>query len=803
MGITLAVWSPPARASSDGAALWIGNTPAPWVESKVEIDVRLGLAHGVVTQRFRNPSARAAEAVYVFPLPTGAAITSMRVVVGGETIDAAIAPRPTAQSAYEAAVADGRAAALIERERPGVYTQSIAAVPAGGEVAITLEWRARLDRTGGAWELAHPMVVGPRYVPGAATGAPTRGGGTSVDTDRAPDASRVTPPAQHGAATPFVFTLDLDDAADIDSPTHELAFDDGPAGRIVRVADNRGNRELVVRWRGRAAAGVRAMAEPSGSGAYVAVLIESTPEVPRARTAPRSWLVAIDRSASLEGAGAAQARLVAHGLIKVLRDDDRLAVVAVGQAPRFVRASAAERTRALAAVDRLGKGTGDLTAGLGTTLAGLPRSPATSVVLITDGLVADDTAAIARAAAGGVVIHTVGVGTAPNRWLLEAIATRTGGTAHVVASADEAEALAAALARAEAPQPITVDWKKPSVVEAEPARPLALAGGATLIVALDRKGVPSGEVEVAIGSRRLRATIERVDGASLATEWARQRVGRLWAAGDHDAATRLAVERGIVSPTTALVAVGKLAGDPVRSTVTVPVPLPAGVRREALDRTGGDVEDLENTISANTQGKDKEKKATGAEADADGDGQKPDRVGAAPPAEPAPVPDSGGGGAGVSDDSDEESMDFARVSAGALMSEQTVLGRSTARRYVTLGLALGVRLDDPAPASVLSLGIAQRVTPRTAAGLRFDLAIAPSVDEPVSGSLLLDVSRVTLRVLELQLGAGLAWNGEPGFGYRVGLGVGRGAFSFGLRLSGAVTTDTAPATLGFGADASF
>ena len=73
----------------------------------------------------------------------------------------------------------------------------------------------------------------------------------------------------------------------------------------------------------------------------------------------------------------------------------------------------------------------------------------------------------------------------------------------------------------------------------------------------------------------------------------------------------------------------------------------------------------------------------------------------------------------------------------------------------------------------------------------------------MSGSLLLDVSRVTLRVLELQLGAGLAWNGEPGLGYRIGIGTGRGAFSFGLRLSGAVTTETAPVTLGFGADASF
>lgn len=869
LALTLYASARPAAAASNGAALWINNAPAPWVESNVTIDVRLGLAHGVVVQRFRNPGTRAAEAVYVFPLPTGAAVTAMRIEVGGERIDAAIAPRPTAQSTYEAAVQAGRAAALIERERPGVYTQSIAAVPGGGEVTITLEWRARLDRSGGAWELAHPMVVGPRYVPGAATGAPTRGGGTGVDTDRAPDASRVTPPVQRGASTPFSFVLALDDAADVESPTHELLFE-APAGaaprpasepgaRTVRISDDRGNRELVVRWRNRSATGVRAIAEPdaSGTGAYVAVLIESAAEIPRARTTPRSWLVAIDRSASLDGAAAAQARLVALGLIGELRDDDRIAVAAVGQRPRFVRATAAERARAAAAVDRLAKGTADLTAGLGTTLAGLPRAPATSVVLITDGLVADDTAAIARAVAGGAVIHTVGVGAAPNRWLLEAIAARTGGTSHVVTGGDEAQTLAAALARAEAPLPITVDWKKPSVTEAEPQRPLVLAGGATLIVALDPKGVPDGEVEVAIGSRRLRAKIERVAGASLATEWARQRVGRLWAAGDHDAATRLAVERGIVSPTTALVAVGKVGGDSVRSTVTVPVPLPAGVRREALDRSGGDVDDRDaddKLVRKPDSGADPTPvvPATRPPVAAKGSGSGgggPGKLGGktaprptAPVRKPleeketdAPSTDLRGGAADIdatfeseedAEPGDDESGEATRVgsapepaappadAADYSAEYLTVAGATTSVRYrnaggvlgrraLTLGLALGARVDETAPATVISLGVSQPVTPRLAAGLRLDVGIAPTVDEPLVGSALLDISRTVARALEVQLGVGLAWSGELGFGYRAGLGVTQGRFSIGLRLSGAVTPETAPATLGAGVDLSF
>jgi Ca-activated chloride channel homolog len=717
-------------ASSTGAGLYFGGAPAPWVDNKVDIDVRMGVAHGVVTQTFKNPSDRAAEAVYVFPLPTGAAITAMRVDVDGHVIQATIAPRPAAQSTYEAAIASGRAAALTERERPGVYTQSIAGVPAGAEIAITLTWQARLDRKGGVWELAHPMVVGPRYVPGKATGAPTRGGGTAVDTDRAPDASRVTPPAGNGATTPFAFTMRIDDADVIESPTHELELDPVSAAdkgaRVARVTDDRGNRELVVRWRGRATASVRAVAEPAAKGAYIAVLVESEPADAQPRRTARTWLVAIDRSASLGGPASAQARAVAQGIVGQLRDDDQIAVVAIGARPRFVRATATERAKIGGSIAQIPNGTGDLTNGLAVTLAGIPRSPTTSVVVITDGLVADDTAAIARAAGAGVVVHTVGVGNAPNRWLLEAIAARTGGTAHVVTTPEEADVVATALARAEPPLPVTVDWRKPTVEDAEPVRALALAGGATLIVAVDRKGVPSGEVEVAIGSRKLRAPITRISGNALATEWARQRVARLWAAGDLDAATKLAVERGIVAPTTAFVAVADDAsGETVRSTVTVPVPLPAGMRREAVTHTGGDVDDYDGRI-----------------------------------AEDKDVSGAGGGGStgdGAESESDEESpaprapmsYDEGEVILTAGAVERSLLGRAVARRYLTLGLTFGVRVDEPAPAAAASLAFNQRITPRTDLGLRLDasLAAGPDVTERFVGGLVFDVTRYAFRTI--------------------------------------------------------
>src|SRR5262245_37702491 len=90
-----------ATAASDGMGMFAGAAALPWVESHVEIDVGFGLARGEVRQRFRNTTGKVAEAVYVFPLPTGAAVTAMRVTVGGTTFDAAIAPRADATARYE------------------------------------------------------------------------------------------------------------------------------------------------------------------------------------------------------------------------------------------------------------------------------------------------------------------------------------------------------------------------------------------------------------------------------------------------------------------------------------------------------------------------------------------------------------------------------------------------------------------------------------------------------------------------------------------------------------------------------
>ncbi|HEY6179391.1 MAG TPA: VIT domain-containing protein, partial [Kofleriaceae bacterium] len=170
-------WS--GTASAYSVARPMGLYPAgsgaalAMLDSRVEVTVRGPLVEVVVVQRFRNAADHATEATYIFPLPADAAVSAMAIQIGTRTIRAAIESRDAAQRRYEAAVAAGVAGALLEQERPDVFTQTVAAIPARGVVEITLRYDTLARYQAGSWELVLPMVVAPRYVPGAASGRAT------------------------------------------------------------------------------------------------------------------------------------------------------------------------------------------------------------------------------------------------------------------------------------------------------------------------------------------------------------------------------------------------------------------------------------------------------------------------------------------------------------------------------------------------------------------------------------------------------------------------------------------------------
>jgi hypothetical protein len=425
----------------------------------------------------------------------------------------------------------------------------------------------------------------------------------------------VSPGAGGSTAVAIHFT---DEPSELTSPTHEL----GGTRRDATLSDPHSDHDAIVRWRAPAAsagwvesdaeterspghrAGPEAPDQRSegsaesdvrggrmksgllGGVGFAAVVVEGPPAAP-IKAAIRV-ILAIDRAATTRGDGDAIEHPLVRALLGTLDRADRVRVIGSDA----VAWNAPDETRkAIERVWATPAGAFDLTRVLE---AAHPEGAA--IVLVSDGLVADDAAAIAAAKRLGVPVHVIGIGPAPARATLLQIAAATGGTLRYAVAGDDIPALARAVLAdvARPPAPLSVNWGTLAASDIEPAvLPRLGAGQAMLVLARVRRGQAAnarvrGEVfafeALPPGPAVLGATTPR---GPLARRWARERLGDL-VAGKHDrnAVTSHALAYGLVSPYTSFVAVGSdvIVSGGVKHSVAVPVSLPAGMQWHAVQQ---------------------------------------------------------------------------------------------------------------------------------------------------------------------------------------------------------------------------
>src|SRR5262245_5897031 len=182
-----------------GALVFRGATDedcfgAPLVSTDVSFRVAGMVARARIVQTFHNPRDAWYEGVYVFPLPEKAAVDRLRLRIGERVIEGEIRERTEARQAYDQARAAGQRTALMDEERPNIFTTRVANVGPRQTVVVELEYQQTLRYADGRFSLRFPMVVGPRYIPGNVQVAGAAGERWARDTDRVPDAARITPP---------------------------------------------------------------------------------------------------------------------------------------------------------------------------------------------------------------------------------------------------------------------------------------------------------------------------------------------------------------------------------------------------------------------------------------------------------------------------------------------------------------------------------------------------------------------------------------------------------------------------------
>ena len=284
----------------------------PLESSRYDVRVVGGVAEIELEQVFSNTATEFIEAVYTFPLDGGAAIDDMVIEIGQREIVGIIKERDQARKDYEQARAKGRAAGLSEQQRANVFTQSIANIPPGEAIRVRLHVVQPIRRVDGAYELAIPLVVGPRFTPQADRG----------------DKSIVNPPVAIDDPGVMV-SIDVDinagmSIASVESPTHSEGMAVHPGRSRVTLDGVRPNSDFVLRW---SVDPSEPTAMAMEQDAHVLLRFEAPDAVPSAAIVPRELIWIIDTSGSQQGLPMEMAKAAVHQGLASMNPSDRFELI--------------------------------------------------------------------------------------------------------------------------------------------------------------------------------------------------------------------------------------------------------------------------------------------------------------------------------------------------------------------------------------------------------------------------------------------------------------------------------------------
>ena len=547
----------PRRTQDDSGAIATAIM-FPLRHTDVQTKVSGMSAMYTVTQTFENPYDEPLDAVYVFPLGDEAAITSYAIVIGERTIAGEIKKKEEARATYEEAKAEGHTAALLEQDKRNIFRQRIANIAPRETIKVRMQYIELLGYQDGQYEIAFPLVVGPRYLPAGAVGTTPVGAHHAGHPGRAGVTSIPYADAKIAGST-VSFTAEVDAGVpvlSVSSPSHQLKVDEVATTRrkiALASAAELPNRDVVIRYRTASEQTmVGLLAHRSDTKGYFTLIVQPKASYRTGDITPREVMIVIDTSGSMDGPPLAQACALASALIDSLRPGDTFNVMA------FSGGSNAMAPSAIAG-DASGKQTGkgfvaSLTSGGGTEMGpAMARALATApgndrirlVYFLTDGFVGNDDMIVsaARGNLGANRIFSVGIGSAPNRSLLNQIAAVGRGFASYLNLTDPAADLAEDLVRRTGFPYLTdvqIDWNGLAVGSVTPRAIPDVYAGAPLVVSgiYTRPGRARITVSATTAGRRVQIPVEvalpdRVDAEPVAALWARKRVDELlFVAGD-------------------------------------------------------------------------------------------------------------------------------------------------------------------------------------------------------------------------------------------------------------------------------
>ncbi len=583
----------------------------PLKSTEVVANITGVIADVTVTQVYTNQGVDPIHAKYVFPGSTRAAVHGMRIRVGDKAVVAKIKEREKAAQEFAEAKAAGKNAALLEQQRPNVFTMAVANIMPGDRVEVQLVYSELLTPEKGIYQFVYPTVVGPRYSKTSESGASSENTWLKMPFLHQGESSRAT----------FSIRLNVSSGvplAELRSSSHFPTITwESLSVAHVSLDNDAGDRDFILDYRlsgKQIQSGLMIFESPQEN--FFLLTVQPPERINSGDIPPREYIFVLDVSGSMHGFPLDTAKQVIADLIRNLKPTDTFNVVLFSGASRLLSAASLPAnsqnvTRALSVIsNETGGGGTELEAALRTAI-GLPRSGFVSrtIMVITDGYIAEEpgTFELINQNLDNTNFFAFGIGRSVNRYLIEGIARAGQGEPFVVTVAAEADA-AGERFREYIQSPVLtnvhVSYQGFDVYDVEPEAQPDLFAERPVVLFGKWRGTKQGQIEVT--GRTARGTFVKVldvkDSASrpeheaLPQLWARTRIARLsdfnFRRNDEEArneVTMLGLTYSLLTRYTSFIAVLEQVRNPSGQGTDVdqPSPLPDGVSELAVGYGSG------------------------------------------------------------------------------------------------------------------------------------------------------------------------------------------------------------------------
>ncbi|MGD9685030.1 MAG: VIT domain-containing protein, partial [Candidatus Obscuribacterales bacterium] len=571
----------------------------PLEHTDVTAQITGSIARVTVKQEFRNNFDETFEAIYQLPLDEHGAVERMVLRTGNRVIEAEIKRREEADRIYREAMSQGHTAALLDQERPNIFTQRVANIAPHQHIYVETTYVTELAFADGNYTFSFPTVVGPRFSPsGSASDPPS------------------VPASRDGR--------DLSIAVDIDSPgtlagiesrLHEIAVAlEGPHHARIRLRDLETipNRDFVLTWRASGEdieSSYFTHRDGKGDG-YATISLMPPAHVDKGRIVPRELIFIVDCSGSQEGAPIEKAKDTLLYMLDRLHPEDTFQVIAFSDRvqtlfskPERIRSGNLLHARAFVRAITADGGTVMLPAVKQACSMPADKKRLRIVTFMTDGYVDNEYEVLStvRNLRGASRWFAFGTGNSVNRFLIDAMAREGGGEAEYVLLDSDSRDIAENFAKKIAAPILTdvkVSFKGVELLDICTAggsqdlwshRPIRITGrytrpGRGKVILTGNAGGKPYRKEMS-----LVLPVRNAGNRLVETLWARQRVDELLAQdwlGFQDggisekrkiAVTDLGLKHHIMTPYTSLVGVDNMAElMPAARQIVVPQAMPEG-----------------------------------------------------------------------------------------------------------------------------------------------------------------------------------------------------------------------------------